>query len=125
MAWGLVSYTTTTTPFPLGGDGLVLYLIARSKCLFPLGMKFKYLKLSLIFGTGATVEPYGSFVSNLFTRWGDLDISIELSNGSHISSVGKKQKQVLLGDILKALRMKGKFLYTSSFCHLVQKHLNC
>ncbi|KAL1327286.1 hypothetical protein AAHE18_13G290700 [Arachis hypogaea] len=56
---------------------------------------------------GATVEPFGSFVSNLFTRWGDLDISIELSNGSHISSVGKKHKQTLLGDLLKALRTKG------------------
>ncbi|KAH1226550.1 Protein HESO1 [Glycine max] len=56
---------------------------------------------------GATVEPYGSFVSNLFTRWGDLDISIELSNGLHISSAGKKQKQTLLGEVLKALRMKG------------------
>ncbi|MED6192572.1 Protein heso1 [Stylosanthes scabra] len=56
---------------------------------------------------GATVEPFGSFVSNLFTRWGDLDISIELSNGSHISSVGKKHKQTLLGDLLKALRAKG------------------
>ena len=62
------------------------------------------------FGTGATVEPYGSFVSNLFTRWGDLDISIELSNGLHISSAGKKQKQTFLGDVLKALRMKGKIL---------------
>ncbi|KAK7305783.1 hypothetical protein VNO77_43695 [Canavalia gladiata] len=56
---------------------------------------------------GATVEPFGSFVSNLFTRWGDLDLSIELSNGLHISSAGKKQKQTLLGDLLKALKMKG------------------
>ncbi|KAL3521132.1 hypothetical protein ACH5RR_019281 [Cinchona calisaya] len=56
---------------------------------------------------GATVEPFGSFVSNLFTRWGDLDISIELSNGSHISSAGKKHKQTLLGDVLNTLRRKG------------------
>ncbi|GMH19067.1 hypothetical protein Nepgr_020908 [Nepenthes gracilis] len=56
---------------------------------------------------GATVEPFGSFLSNLFTRWGDLDISIELSNGSYISSVGKKQKQTLLRDVLKALRKRG------------------
>jgi len=66
--------------------------------------------LYFTFGTGATVEPFGSFVSNLFTRWGDLDISIELSNGLHISSAGKKQKQNLLGEVLKALRMKGKVL---------------
>lgn len=56
---------------------------------------------------GATVEPFGSFVSNLFTRWGDLDISIELPNGSYISSAGKKYKLSLLGDVLKALRAKG------------------
>ncbi|CAA3002787.1 HESO1 [Olea europaea subsp. europaea] len=56
---------------------------------------------------GATVEPFGSFASNLFTRWGDLDISIELTNGSYISSPGKKHKQSLLGDVLKALGRKG------------------
>ncbi|XP_062092627.1 protein HESO1 isoform X2 [Humulus lupulus] len=56
---------------------------------------------------GATVEPFGSFVSNLFTRWGDLDISIQLANGSFISSSGKKQRQKLLGDLTKAMRQKG------------------
>ncbi|XP_073129210.1 protein HESO1-like isoform X2 [Henckelia pumila] len=58
---------------------------------------------------GATVEPFGSFVSNLFTRWGDLDISIEMQNGSYISSMGKKQKQSILEDVLKALRKRGGF----------------
>lgn len=56
---------------------------------------------------GSTVEPFGSFVSNLFTRWGDLDISIVLSNGPCISSAGKKRKQNLLEDVLKALRQRG------------------
>nr|GMD57612.1 protein HESO1 [Ipomoea batatas] len=56
---------------------------------------------------GATVEPFGSFVSDLFTRWGDLDISIELANGSYIASAGKKHKQNLLEDVLKALKIKG------------------
>ncbi|KAK6156186.1 hypothetical protein DH2020_010434 [Rehmannia glutinosa] len=59
--------------------------------------------------TGATVEPFGSVASNLFTKWGDLDISIELQNGSYISSPGKKHKQSLLGDAQKALRKKGGF----------------
>lgn len=59
---------------------------------------------------GATVEPYGSFVSNLFTRWADLDISIELQNGSYISSPGRKHKQSLLLDVLRALRKKGNLL---------------
>lgn len=79
-------------------------------------MKFNILKLHThFFGTGATVEPYGSFVSNLFTRWGDLDISIELSNGSHISSIGKNQKQRLLGDLIKALKLKGNLLPRESW----------
>ncbi|KAE8683097.1 S-adenosyl-L-methionine-dependent methyltransferases superfamily protein isoform 1 [Hibiscus syriacus] len=59
---------------------------------------------------GATVEPFGSFVSNLFTRWGDLDISVELSYGSCISSAGKKHKQTILNELLKALRKKGGWL---------------
>ncbi|XP_047979690.1 protein HESO1-like isoform X2 [Salvia hispanica] len=58
---------------------------------------------------GATVEPYGSFVSNLFTKWGDIDISIELLNGLYISSPGRKHKQSLLADIIKALRKKGGY----------------
>lgn len=60
--------------------------------------------------TGATVEPFGSFVSNLFTKWGDLDISIEILTGSYITSAGKKQKQSFLVDVLKALRRKGILL---------------
>ncbi|TYG51859.1 hypothetical protein ES288_D10G294900v1 [Gossypium darwinii] len=56
---------------------------------------------------GATVEPFGSFVSNLFSRWGDLDISIEVSFGQCVSSAGKKRKQTLLGELLRALRKQG------------------
>ncbi|KZV34982.1 poly(A) RNA polymerase cid11-like [Dorcoceras hygrometricum] len=55
---------------------------------------------------GATLEPFGSFASNLFTRWGDLDISVKLQNGSNIACLGRKHKQILLRDILKALRKK-------------------
>ncbi|EPS67904.1 hypothetical protein M569_06872 [Genlisea aurea] len=59
---------------------------------------------------GALVQPYGSFVSNLFSKEGDLDISIDLQHGSFISSPGKKQKQSLLKDLSTALRKKGQFL---------------
>ncbi|PON37353.1 polymerase, nucleotidyl transferase domain containing protein [Parasponia andersonii] len=58
---------------------------------------------------GATVEPFGSFVSNLFSRWGDLDISIQLANGSFISSSGKKLRQKLLGELIRAMRQRGKW----------------
>ncbi|KAG9453105.1 hypothetical protein H6P81_006009 [Aristolochia fimbriata] len=55
---------------------------------------------------GATVEPFGSFISNLYTKWGDLDISIELS-GMPFSSVGRSRKQDLLREIMRALRRRG------------------
>lgn len=56
---------------------------------------------------GVTVEPFGSFISNLYTKCGDLDISIEITDGALISSVGKKRKQSLLRDLARALRMNG------------------
>ncbi|CAN0837618.1 Protein HESO1 [Linum grandiflorum] len=58
---------------------------------------------------GATVEPFGSFVSNLFTPWGDLDITIMLNYGSFISCAGKKRKVTLLREVLRALRLKGRW----------------
>lgn len=58
---------------------------------------------------GALVEPFGSFVSNLYTRWGDLDISVDVPNGSLVPSVGKRRKQTLLRDIMRALRRNGNF----------------
>lgn len=74
---------------------------------------------------GATVEPFGSFVSNLFTRWGDLDISIELPNGSYIPSAGKKHKQTLLLDVLKALKRKGGFHGIKYISHARVPILKC
>nr|GEU48201.1 protein HESO1 isoform X1 [Tanacetum cinerariifolium] len=74
---------------------------------------------------GATVEPFGSFVSNLFTRWGDLDISIELANGACISSVGKKVKENLLLDVLKALKGRGGFHGVKSISHARVPILKC
>lgn len=52
------------------------------------------------------VRPFGSFVSNLYTKWGDLDTSVELSRISP-SSVGKKRKQNALRDIMRVLRNNG------------------
>ncbi|MBA0813821.1 hypothetical protein Gohar_027643, partial [Gossypium harknessii] len=72
---------------------------------------------------GATVEPFGSFVSNLFSRWGDLDISIEVSFGQCVSSAGKKQKQALLGELLRALRKQGDFEHNFHAFMFLLKHI--
>lgn len=50
-------------------------------------------------------------MSNLFTKCGDLDISIQLNNSSDITFVGKKYKQSLLADLLRALRKGNILLY--------------
>ncbi|MBA0571351.1 hypothetical protein Golob_004930, partial [Gossypium lobatum] len=71
---------------------------------------------------GATVEPFGSFVSNLFSRWGDLDISIEVSFGQCVSSAGKKRKQTLLGELQQALRKQGDFEYNFHAFMFLLKH---
>lgn len=68
-----------------------------------------------LFLPGATVEPFGSFSSQLFSRWGDLDISIELPNGSYILVPAKKHKQMLLGDVLRALSRTGYILNNIMF----------
>jgi len=49
------------------------------------------------------VESYGSFVSNLFTKWGDVDISINLTKGGYISHVEYDRKIKLLGELKKYL----------------------
>lgn len=52
------------------------------------------------------VKPFGSFVSNLYTKGGDLDISVELSHTSP-SSTSRNRKQRALRDIMKVLRRTG------------------
>lgn len=69
------------------------------------------------------MEPFGSFVSNLFSRWGDLDISIEVSFGQCVSTAGKKRKVTLLGELLRALRKKGDFEYNFRAFMFLLKHI--
>ncbi|CAL9123632.1 unnamed protein product [Musa textilis] len=68
------------------------------------------LKKHLIAFVGAVVKPFGSFVSNLYTKWGDLDVSVQLDNGSG-NSASKTLKRSLLRDIMKALRRYGVARY--------------
>ncbi|KAI3884110.1 hypothetical protein MKW92_031961 [Papaver armeniacum] len=83
---------------PLGGDLTARYTIIND--------------LRTVVGSidglkGATVEPFGSFVSNLYTRWGDLDISIEVPCDSLVSSTDKTNKQNFLREIRQVLRRRG------------------
>ncbi|OAY83472.1 protein HESO1-like [Ananas comosus] len=61
---------------------------------------------SIVILKGAAVKPFGSFVSNLYTRWGDLDISIELPDSSQ-TPLSRKGKQHVLRNIMRALQRTG------------------
>ncbi|KAJ4971136.1 hypothetical protein NE237_004235 [Protea cynaroides] len=56
---------------------------------------------------GATIKPFGSFVSRLYSKWSDLDISVEVPSGSFVSSARKRQKLRFLMDIRQALWNRG------------------
>ncbi|XP_052138221.1 protein HESO1-like [Oryza glaberrima] len=53
---------------------------------------------------GAVFKPFGSFVSNLYSNSGDLDISVQLPNNSIIS---KKKKQYVLRELMRVLQNRG------------------
>ncbi|RZC93596.1 hypothetical protein C5167_007636 [Papaver somniferum] len=106
---------------PLGGDFTARYTIIND--------------LRTVVGSidslkGATVEPFGSFVSNLYTKWGDLDISIEVPCDSLVSSTDKTNKQNFLREIRNVLRRRdlafistllhvGRSIYHDAPFHLV------
>jgi len=53
--------------------------------------------------TGAAVKPFGSFVSDLYSKSGDLDLSVQFGNGSNLL-INKKKKQNVLREVRRALR---------------------
>ena len=66
--------------------------------------------MKIILKTDVGVRPFGSFVSNMYTKWGDLDTFIELSHCSP-SSTGREQMQKVLRNIMRVLRRNGILLY--------------
>uniref|UniRef100_A0ACD5VV36 Uncharacterized protein n=1 Tax=Avena sativa TaxID=4498 RepID=A0ACD5VV36_AVESA len=61
----------------------------------------------LVSGLGdAAVKPFGSFLSNLYAKSGDLDVSVELPNVFGFLT-SKEQKQDVLRELMIALQIKG------------------
>ncbi|KAI5006832.1 hypothetical protein ZWY2020_040795 [Hordeum vulgare] len=52
---------------------------------------------------GAAAKPFGSFLSNLYSKSGDLDISVQLMNGSNLP-INKKKKISTLKAVRTALQ---------------------
>ncbi|TVU36549.1 hypothetical protein EJB05_18486, partial [Eragrostis curvula] len=55
---------------------------------------------------GAAVKPFGSFVSNLYAKSGDLDVSVDLRSGSVLPR-SKTKKQNVLRELMRALQIRG------------------
>uniref|UniRef100_J3L5S9 Poly(A) RNA polymerase mitochondrial-like central palm domain-containing protein n=2 Tax=Oryza brachyantha TaxID=4533 RepID=J3L5S9_ORYBR len=55
---------------------------------------------------GALVKPFGSFVSQLYAKSGDLDVSVELCNALNLP-ISKKKKQDALRELWRALQRRG------------------
>ncbi|XP_020571079.1 protein HESO1 isoform X3 [Phalaenopsis equestris] len=55
---------------------------------------------------GCSLRPFGSFISNLYTKWGDLDISIDLTQSSS-SPATRFRKINILQKIAWALQRTG------------------
>ncbi|KAL6616367.1 hypothetical protein ACP70R_038637 [Stipagrostis hirtigluma subsp. patula] len=65
---------------------------------------------------GAVVKPFGSFVSDLYSNSGDLDLSVQLWNGSNLP-INKKKKQNVLRDVRRALLTTGVAGYMQFIPH--------
>ncbi|KAG6523174.1 hypothetical protein ZIOFF_013027 [Zingiber officinale] len=57
-------------------------------------------------GVVVSLKPFGSFVSNLYTKWGDLDVSVQIDN-TPPNSISRNTKRYYLKNILHALRRTG------------------
>ncbi|KAF8716991.1 hypothetical protein HU200_026098 [Digitaria exilis] len=66
--------------------------------------------------SGAAVKPFGSFVSDLYSKSGDLDLSVQLGNGPNLPT-NKKKKQNVLREVRRALQIRGVSGYMQFIPH--------
>lgn len=66
--------------------------------------------------SGASVKPFGSFVSDLYSKSGDLDLSVQLWNHSN-QPINKRKKQNALREVRKALLSRGVTGYMQFIPH--------
>ncbi|GJN17183.1 hypothetical protein PR202_gb04233 [Eleusine coracana subsp. coracana] len=69
-----------------------------------------------LLGACAAVKPFGSFLSDLYSKSGDLDLSIQLWTGSNLP-VNKKRKQNVLREVRKVLLNRGVAGYMQFIPH--------
>lgn len=67
--------------------------------------------LSYCAGVVVSLKPFGSFLSDLYTKWGDLDVSVQIDN-TPPDGISRNMKRNYLRQIMQALRKTGT-QYTS------------
>ncbi|KAK8454031.1 hypothetical protein SEVIR_5G384600v4 [Setaria viridis] len=65
---------------------------------------------------GTAVKPFGSFVSDLYSKSGDLDLSVQFGNGLNLP-INKKKKQNVLREVRRALQIRGVAGYIQFIPH--------
>ncbi|GJN17181.1 hypothetical protein PR202_gb04231 [Eleusine coracana subsp. coracana] len=91
--------------------GTVLLIIVMGPFPFVKDHKLETLSIgttwvSILYEGCSPVKPFGSFVSNLYAKSGDLDVSVDLRSGSDLP-ISKKKKQNALRELMRALQIRG------------------
>ena len=74
----------------------------------------------LLSNTGARISAFGSFESNFYSRWADLDLSLELSNKYAFEKISKREKIKILRSFMNNVIYKGGSLHFGTcliFCY--------
>ena len=76
--------------------------------------------VEIIICAGVEVVPFGSFESNFYTAWGDLDLSLEFPVDQEVSPTFTKSKKVkVLRSIERALAKSGTSSYIRFWKHIL------
>ncbi|XP_066327226.1 uncharacterized protein [Miscanthus floridulus] len=82
---------------------------------YPQFRSWKIVPFSCIFARKCSI-PFGSFVSDLYSKSGDLALSVQLWNDSNLP-INKKKKQNALREVRKALLSRGVTGYMQFIPH--------
>ncbi|XP_066327227.1 uncharacterized protein [Miscanthus floridulus] len=90
---------------------------------YPQFRSWKIVPFSCIFARKCSI-PFGSFVSDLYSKSGDLALSVQLWNDSNLP-INKKKKQNALREVRKALLSRGVTGYMQFIPHARVPVLHC
>ena len=78
----------------------------------------------LCLNAGSKLNTFGSFEYDFFSRWADLDLSLELSNRDAFEQISKKEKLKVLQSFLNDVIRRGASLHFVT-CVIYYYYLAC